>query len=123
MFNTYIEIDTLSTKYYDVSKFSLINVTQRDTLFIKSEFKGGKTNTDDFNLSMYYTIDETNKSVVGFRKSEVTFKENKWTINDDKNKKNKIAFTRDFKNFDVPNNSFFDLEIKTLSPLFLSTTK
>ncbi len=101
LFNTYIEIDTLSTKYYDVSKFSLINVTQRDTLFIKSEFKGGKTNTDDFNLSMYYTIDETNKSVVGFRKSEVTFKENKWTINDDKNKKNKIAFTRDFKNFDI----------------------
>ncbi|MDG5491616.1 translocation/assembly module TamB [Psychroserpens sp. SPM9] len=101
LFNTYVEIDTLSTKYYDVSKFSLINVTQRDTLFIKSEFKGGKANADDFNLSMYYTIDEDNKSVVGFRKSDVTFKGNKWAINEDKNKKNKIAFTRDFKNFDI----------------------
>ena len=101
LFNTYVEIDTLSTKYYDISKFSLINVTQRDTLFIKSEFKGGKQNVDDFNLSMFYTIDETNKSVIGFRKSELVFKNNKWVINADKNKSNKVAFTRDFKNFDI----------------------
>ncbi len=101
LFNTYVEIDTLSTKYYDVSKFNLINVTQRDTLFIKSEFKGGKRNADDFNLSMFYTIDENNKSVVGFRKSDVTFKGNTWTINEEKNNLHKIAFTRDFKNFDI----------------------
>ncbi|MEH6537796.1 MAG: translocation/assembly module TamB domain-containing protein [Psychroserpens sp.] len=101
IFNTYVEIDTLSTKYYDMSKFSLINVTQRDTLFIKSEFKGGKQNVDDFNLSMFYTIDENNNSVVGFRKSDVIFKGNKWTINEDKNKRNKVAFTRDFKNFNI----------------------
>jgi len=101
LFNTYVEIDTLSTKYYDVSKFSLINVTQRDTLFIKSEFNGGKQNLDDFNLSMFYTIDENNKSVIGFRKSSVLFKDNEWVINEDKNKRNKITFTRDFKNFDI----------------------
>lgn len=101
LFNTYIEMDSLSTKYYDVSKFSLINVTQRDTLFIRSEFSGGKTNADKFDLSLYYTIDESNKSVVGFRKSNVTFKENTWIINDDRNKLNKVAFDRDFKNFDI----------------------
>ncbi|WP_299228173.1 translocation/assembly module TamB [uncultured Psychroserpens sp.] len=101
VFNTYIEIDSLSTKFYDVSDFSLINVTQRDTLFIKSEFKGGKQSVDDFDLSMYYTIDESNKSVVGFRKSDITFKGNTWTINEEKNKRNKIAFTRDFKTFDI----------------------
>ncbi|WP_460220776.1 translocation/assembly module TamB domain-containing protein [Psychroserpens sp. MEBiC05023] len=101
LFNTYIEIDTLSTKYYDVSKFNLINVTQRDTLFIKSEFKGGQQNADDFNLSMFYTIDENNKSVVGFNKSTVLFKENEWVINEEKNKLNKVTFTRDFKNFDI----------------------
>jgi len=101
LFNTYVEIDTLSTAYYDISKFSLINVTQRDTLFIKSEFKGGKQNVDDFNLSMFYTIDDSNKSVIGFRKSEVVFKNNKWVINEEKNKLHKIAFTRDFKNFDI----------------------
>ncbi|WP_299274565.1 translocation/assembly module TamB [uncultured Psychroserpens sp.] len=101
LFNTYVEIDTLSTKYYDISKFSLINVTQRDTLFIKSEFKGGKKNADDFDLNMFYTIDENNKSVVGFRKSDVTFKGNTWTLNEEKNNQHKVVFTRDFKNFDI----------------------
>lgn len=101
LFNTYIEMDSLSTKYYDVSKFSLINVTQRDTLFIKSEFTGGKRNADNFDLSLYYTIDDNNKSVIGFRKSNVTFKGNTWAINEDRNKRNKVAFDRDFKNFDI----------------------
>lgn len=101
VFNTYIEIDTLSTKYYNVSKFNLINVTQRDTLFIKSDFRGGKGNTDEFNLNMFYTINESNKSVVGFSKSDITFKENTWTINEEKDTLNKVAFTRDFKNFDI----------------------
>ncbi|MGM5471269.1 translocation/assembly module TamB domain-containing protein [Flavobacteriaceae bacterium LMO-SS05] len=100
LFNTYMEIDSLNTKYYNVSKFSLINVTQRDTLFIKSEFKGGNENKDDFDLSMYYTINKDNKSVIGFRKSDITFKENTWTINERQNKLNKVIFDRAFKDFD-----------------------
>ncbi|MFC4722231.1 translocation/assembly module TamB domain-containing protein [Geojedonia litorea] len=103
LFNTYIQIDSLTTKYYNVSKFNLINVTLRDTLFIKSEFKAGSKNKDDFNLSMYYTIDENNKSVVGFRKSDITFKENKWFINEERNKSNKVVFDRSFKEFDISN--------------------
>ncbi|MBO6606439.1 MAG: translocation/assembly module TamB domain-containing protein [Psychroserpens sp.] len=101
VFNTYVEIDTLSTKFYNISKFNLINVTQRDTLFIKSDFKGGKGNTDEFNLNMFYTINESNNSVVGFQKSDITFKDNTWSINEEKNDLNKIAFTRNFKNFDI----------------------
>lgn len=101
LFNTFVEIDSLSTKYYNVSDFNLINVTSRDTLFIKSEFKGGKNNADDFNLNMFYTINETNKSVLGFRKSDITFKENTWTINEDRNNLNKVTFDRDFKEFDL----------------------
>ncbi len=115
LFNTYIEIDSLNTKYYNVSKFSLINVTQRDTLFIKSEFKGGNQNKDDFNLSMFYTINKDNKSVIGFRKSEITFKENKWTINELQNKLNKVVFDRTFKDFDfssiVMNNDDEEIEL------------
>jgi len=101
VFNTYVEMDTLDTKYYDVSKFSLINVTQRDTLFIKSEFQGGNRNTDTFDLNLFYTIDENNKSVVGFRKSDVTFKGNKWTLNENRDKQNKVIFDREFKSFDI----------------------
>ncbi len=101
LFNTYVEIDSLRSKYYDLSKFSLINVTQRDTLFVKTEFKGGSNNEDDFNLNLFYTIDQDNKSVLGFRRSNVLFKGNEWTINQERNALNKIAFTRDFKNFDI----------------------
>ena len=101
LFNTFVEIDSLNTKYYNVSKFNLINVTLRDTLFIKSDFKGGKDNSDNFDLNMFYTIDENNKSVIGFRKSDITFKDNNWNINEKRDALNKITFDRSFKEFDI----------------------
>ena len=103
LFNTYIEVDSINTKYYNASKFSLINVTLKDTLFIKTEFKGGKSNKDDFNLNLFYTINEENKSVIGFKKSEIEFKNNLWYVNEDKNRFNKIEFDRLFKNIDIDN--------------------
>ncbi len=103
VFNTYIEIDSLGTNFYNVSEFSLINVTQRDTLFIKSEFKGGKQNRDNFDLNLFYTINEDQNSVVGFRKSDITFKENTWTINEEKDAANKIIFDRNLVAFDIDN--------------------
>lgn len=101
IFNTYIEIDSLNTKFYDISKFNLINVTLNDTLYMRSEFKGGKNNNDDYNLSFYHTVNEKNNSVVGFKKSEVIFKDNAWILNKNANKYNKIEFDRGFKNFNI----------------------
>lgn len=101
LYNTYVEIDSINTKYYDVSKFSLINVTLNDTLFIRSEFNGGKTNRDQFDLNLFYTINKENKSVIGFKNSEINFKQNQWFINEEKNKNNKIVFDRAFNNFDI----------------------
>ncbi|MEY8849028.1 translocation/assembly module TamB domain-containing protein [Psychroserpens sp. XS_ASV72] len=101
VFNTYVEIDSLATGFYNVSDFSLINVTQRDTLFVKSQFKGGEGNKDEFDLNFFYTINESQQSVIGFRKSEIVFKENSWTINEEKNKANKITFDRSFERFDI----------------------
>jgi len=101
IYNTYIEIDSIGAGIYNASQFSLINVTKRDTLLIKSEFKGGENNADDFNLNLFYTIDETNKSVVGFRKSDVLFKGYDWLLNSKKDTLNKIRFDRDFKTFDI----------------------
>ncbi|SDI46667.1 Family of unknown function [Winogradskyella thalassocola] len=101
LFNTYIEIDSLSAGIYNASQFSLINVTKRDTLLIKSEFKGGTNNADDFNLSMFYTIDKSNKSVIGLRKSEVKFKGYEWLLNSEKDTLNKVTFDRGFKTFDI----------------------
>jgi hypothetical protein len=101
LFNTYVEVDSVYTKHYNISKFNLINVTLNDTLFMRSEFKGGKRNDDAYNLSFYHTINKDNLSVVGFKKSDVTFKGNKWYVNEDKNKLNKVIFDRDFKNFKI----------------------
>ncbi len=103
LFNSYIEVDSLATKYYNVSEFSLINVTLNDTLYVKSEFKGGEKSKDSFDLNLYYTIDESNKSVVGVKKSTVFFKETPWHINNSQNSQNTIRFDRAFKEVMVDN--------------------
>lgn len=101
LYNTFIEIDSLSAGIYNASQFSLINVTKRDTLLIKSEFKGGKNNRDSFNMNLFYTIDQNNKSVVGFKKSDVLFKGYEWFVNSEKDTLNKIRFDRQFKAFNI----------------------
>ena len=100
VYNTYINVDEVNTSYYKVNDFNLINTTKRDTLFIKTEFKGGQKNNDDFDLNLFYTINKNKKSVLGFKKSDVTFKAYKWNINKEKDTLNKILFDRDFKTFE-----------------------
>ncbi|ARV10701.1 N-acetyl-gamma-glutamyl-phosphate reductase [Winogradskyella sp. PC-19] len=101
VYNTYLEIQNLNSDVYDVSDFSLINVTKRDTLFIKSEFKGGVDYADDYDMNLFYTISEENKSVIGFRKSELKFKGFDWFVNYNKDNLNKITFDRNFNNFKI----------------------
>jgi len=114
LFNTYVAIDSINSKYYDASEFSLINVTLKDTLFMHSEFKGGRNNDDTFNLEFYHTIDKENSSVVGLKKSNFTYKGYTWEANRNRDKtKNKIIFDKDFKTIDIQSIilSFKDEEI------------
>lgn len=101
VFNTFVEIDSLNTKYYNVSNFNLINVTVNDTLFMRSEFKGGKRNKDSYNLSFYHTINEQNESVIGFKQSDVTIKDNTWNINELQDKFHKISFDKKLTKFTI----------------------
>ncbi len=101
IYNTFIESDSLSTGVYNLSDFSLINVTRRDTLLIKTEFKGGKHNRDDFNLNLFYTLTEDNKSVLGFKKSDILFKGHEWFVNFNKDNLNKVTFDKTLRNFDI----------------------
>ena len=104
LFNTYIAIDSIRTSQYKVSDFNLINVTMKDTLFMRSEFKGGKNNKDDFNLELYYTINEESKSVIGLRKSKIIFKDYEWSLNQkQQDHDNKIIFDNDLKNIQIDN--------------------
>lgn len=98
LFNTFIEIDSVATGFYNLSDFNLINVTLNDTLFVRSEFTGGSRNNDTFNLNLYHTINEANHSVVGIQKSDITFKESTWHLNEFNNKSNRVIFSESFRN-------------------------
>ena len=92
LFNTFVSVGDLSTPYYDVKDFSLINTTLKDTLFFRAEFKGGSEYNDSYNLNFYHTFNKENKSVIGLKTSDVSFKGNKWVLNKDGDTKNKVIF-------------------------------
>jgi hypothetical protein len=101
LFNTYVEASEIHSKYYDIQDFSLVNINARDTLFFRSEFDGGKKGNDRFELNFYHTINKENRSVVGFKKSDLTFKGSTWSINKEGNNRNYLVFDEGFKNFSI----------------------
>ncbi|MGO1727974.1 MAG: translocation/assembly module TamB domain-containing protein [Flavobacteriaceae bacterium] len=100
LYNSFVKVDSLSTSFYNISDFSMINVTLNDTLYMRSEFKGGKNNSDKFNLSLYQTLTDDNKSVFGFKRSSLKFKDKLWWINKENNRNNRIIVERGFQNFE-----------------------
>jgi len=97
LYNTYISVDSVYTGFYNLKDLSVINKTLNDTMYVRSEFKGGKKKEDLFNLSLFHTINPAGKSVVGFKKSDITYKENVWYINETNNRLNKVVFDNNFK--------------------------
>ena len=95
LYNTYISVDTINNGLYNLKDFNFINKTINDTLYVHSNFKGGK-NKDQFNLSLYHTINKDNNSVVGVKKSAINFNGNTWFLNEKNDKKNKIIFDEEF---------------------------
>lgn len=114
LYNTYIQLDSLNTKNYTISDFNLINLTMNDTLFVRTEFKGGPKKEDSYDLNLYHTIDKDKQSVIGFKKSDITFKKYQWYINENDTDDNKITFDKKFKDFNFNkltlshNNQFID---------------
>lgn len=106
LYNTYISLDSVQTKNYKISDFSLINVIQNDTLFVRSEFKGGKKAEDYYKLNVFHTINKQNNNVVGIQKSEIKFKDILWYLNENNDDNNKIIFDKKLLNF-----SFEDLAL------------
>lgn len=92
LFNTQLTIDAINSDYYNISKLHLVNITLSDTLYFRTEFNGGKENTEKFDLSFFHTFNKQNKSVFGLQKSNFIFKNNTWVINPEDNLKNKVVF-------------------------------
>ncbi|HLS30064.1 MAG TPA: hypothetical protein VK021_04350, partial [Flavobacteriaceae bacterium] len=78
LFATYIDVDSIATPYYNFSKSNIVSNRRNDSLYINTRFKGGKQNKDEYNIDLFYTINEESESVVGVRPSDVTFRNNKW---------------------------------------------
>ncbi|MAP56025.1 MAG: N-acetyl-gamma-glutamyl-phosphate reductase [Altibacter sp.] len=97
IYNAYISVDSVYTGFYNLTDVNVINKTINDTLYIRSEFKGGKKKEDLFNLALFHTINEQGKSVVGVKRSDITYKDNVWYINEKNNDLNKVVFDDNFK--------------------------
>lgn len=67
---------------------------------MRSEFKGGVQSEDKFDINLFHTINEDKQSVLGFKKSEITFKDYTWFINEQETNDNKVVFDKYLKNFD-----------------------
>jgi TamB, inner membrane protein subunit of TAM complex len=96
LFNAFISVDSLYNGTYDLTNINIINKTLKDTLYIQSNFKGGKKKEDLFNLSFYHTINPEGRSVVGIKRSKITYVGNEWFLNRDNNNLNKISFDDNF---------------------------
>ncbi len=94
---THFDVDSVMTGSYPLSKVHIISKLENDTLYIRSEFKGGVDNTDQFNINLFHTINKKNQSVLGIRRSNLKFKNATWFLNKDK-KKQTIVFDNDLKN-------------------------
>lgn len=88
LFNTQVSIKDIKTKYYDINSFELVNITLNDTLFFRSEFKGGERLKDKYDLSFYHTIDENKQSIVNFQKSSIRINNSNWVLNPHSSKNN-----------------------------------
>ena len=98
LFNAFVGIEDIKTSVYDVSNFNLINKTISDTLFFRTEFKGGKLKNDSYNLNLYHTINSENQSVIGFKKSDFLVNDYNWFVNELNTKSSKVVFDKDFEN-------------------------
>ncbi|MGL2964389.1 translocation/assembly module TamB domain-containing protein [Flavobacterium sp. RSB2_4_14] len=104
LYNSYFQLDSIKTKHYKVRDFSLINTISNDTLIFRTEFKGGKQGLDFYNLNLYHTINKDNQNVVGFKKSELQFKDHLWYLNEkEETDNNRIVFDKKIKNFSFEN--------------------
>ncbi|WP_240673127.1 translocation/assembly module TamB domain-containing protein [Aequorivita ciconiae] len=97
LFNTYIAAENVNFGFYDLTDVNVINKTLNDTMYVRAEFKGGEQHKDLFNLSLYHTINPNGKSVVGVKRSDITYKDNVWYLNEHNNRLNKVVFDDNFK--------------------------
>lgn len=102
-YNTLLSADSIRSKRYKVSQFSLKNSYDNDTLRVNTEFKGGKQMEDTYHLNLFHTINARKQSVVGFNRSTVDFKAYQWVINQASEFENTVVFEKSLDKFVLNN--------------------
>lgn len=97
LYNAYISVDSVYTGNYNFKDVSLINKTLNDTLYLQSDIRGGREGQDRFKLALYHTINPEGKSVIGIKRSTITYKQNEWLLNRNNNNLNKLTFDNGFQ--------------------------
>jgi hypothetical protein len=103
LYNTLLSLDRVNSKYYNLEDVNLVNVLLNDTLFIRTEFNGGKDLKGKYNLSFYHTVNESNQPIIGIKKSDLFFKNKTWEINPGNNDQNKIIFEQSYESYAIDN--------------------
>ncbi len=80
LYNTFFKIDTINLGFYKFKNLRLLNTTINDTLYLKTKFKGGLKFKDDYDISFYYTLDQFQNFIFGFKPSVFKFKSVPWLI-------------------------------------------
>lgn len=101
LYNAFITFDKFDSEKYPITDFSLLNVSMNDTLYVRSEFKGGLKKGDDYDFNLFHTVNQDQNSIIGIRKSVAKIKGNSWYINQQNDKKHLIEFSDKFKKINV----------------------
>ena len=99
--NAFISMDTIDFKAYKIYDFVLSNTKKNDTLYVDTKFIGGVEGNDKYNINLFHTINDENKSVVGLQKSKIQFKESVWYLNEQNNDENRIVFNKKINSFTI----------------------
>lgn len=105
LYNTFLEVKKADLGVYAIHDFNLINTTIKDTLFFRTEFRGGETAKDNYELNFYHTLNKKQESIIGIKKSLIDFKGNQWYINRENamNEYNKIVLNRTADSLKISN--------------------
>ena len=103
LFHTILSVDHVNTDFYNIADVNLVNVSLKDTIFVRTDFIGGVELKEKYDLSFYYTLNEKNQNVFGIKKSTIEFKDNVWDLNPENNDQNKFVFNNSYKSFVIDN--------------------
>ena len=107
LFNTFLKVDNFDSKYAKIKDINLINTYVKDTLFFRAEYNDPLSDSENYQVNFYHTMDSLNRSVVGFKYSEFNVKNNRWVLNANDSKSNKIIIDRKESKISIKPFKFF----------------